>query len=189
MTEKVYYRRLTSALGEIGLVWTAAGGTSPVMIRRIFLPAGQGQGAMKARIREAFPGAIDCANDGVEQIIHQIKRYLTGDVVMFSLDSLDLKACGAFQQQVLRLEFQIPRGKVSTYGRLADRLGRPRAARAVGTALAQNPFPIIIPCHRTIRADGTLGGFGGGLMMKRNLLAMEGVRFDPDGRIMKDHII
>jgi methylated-DNA-[protein]-cysteine S-methyltransferase len=68
-------------------------------------------------------------------------------------------------------------------------LGCPRAARAVGTALANNPFPIIIPCHRTIRADGTPGGFGGGIMMKRNLLEMEGVRFDPRGRVIMDDAV
>jgi methylated-DNA-[protein]-cysteine S-methyltransferase len=187
MTETFFYQQLNSIFGEIGLVWTVAHETTSPLIKRIFLPAGQG--TMKVLIHEAFPGAIDRANDGVDQIIHQIKRYLAGDVVVFSLDSLDLKACGAFQQQVLRFEFQIPRGKVSTYGRLADRLGRPRAARAVGTALARNPFPIIIPCHRAIRADGTLGGFGGGLMIKRNLLTMEGVRFDPYGRVVKDCMI
>jgi methylated-DNA-[protein]-cysteine S-methyltransferase len=56
-------------------------------------------------------------------------------------------------------------------------LENPRAARAVGTALATNPFPIVIPCHRVIRSDGTLGGYGGGLEMKRKLLEMEGVAF------------
>jgi methylated-DNA-[protein]-cysteine S-methyltransferase len=65
-------------------------------------------------------------------------------------------------------------------------LDHPRAARAVGTALARNPFPVIIPCHRAIRGDGTLGGFGGGLKMKRALLEMEGVRFDRYGKVMDD---
>jgi methylated-DNA-[protein]-cysteine S-methyltransferase len=84
---------------------------------------------------------------------------------------------------VLQREFRIPRGRVMSYGGLAGRIGHPRAARAVGTALARNPFPLIIPCHRTIQADGTLGGFGGGLKMKRALLEMEGVAFDRAGRV------
>lgn len=185
MTETFFYQRLTSIFGEIGLVWTGEKETASPAVRRIFLPSDQG--VMKARIREAFPGAIDRANAAIDQIIDQIVRYLAGNTVEFSLDYLDLGVCGAFQQRVLRLEFQIPRGKVSTYGGLADRLGHPRAARAVGTALARNPFPIVIPCHRAIRGDGTLGGFGGGLKMKRALLEMEGVGFDRKNRVQEAH--
>jgi methylated-DNA-[protein]-cysteine S-methyltransferase len=76
---------------------------------------------------------------------------------------------------------------VSTYQRIAQYLGNPRGARAVGTALATNPFPIIIPCHRAIRSDGTLGGYQGGLPMKRVLLEMEGIRVDERGRVAVDH--
>jgi O-6-methylguanine DNA methyltransferase len=68
------------------------------------------------------------------------------------------------------------------------RLSAPRAARAVGTALARNPFPLIIPCHRVVRSDGMLGGFGGGLKMKKALLEMEGVAFDRSGRVQKAHL-
>jgi methylated-DNA-[protein]-cysteine S-methyltransferase len=66
---------------------------------------------------------------------------------------------------------------------VATRLGRPGAARAVGTALATNPFPLAIPCHRVIRSDGSLGGFGGGIEMKRALLAREGVEFRDAGHV------
>jgi methylated-DNA-[protein]-cysteine S-methyltransferase len=184
MKEQFFYQRLNSIFGEIGLVWTPGEGNHCPLVIRIFLPAEGGD--MKAMIQEAFPGAVNHTNDTIAQIIHQIGRCLEGDAVEFSLNHLNLAACGAFQQQVLRLEFQIPRGKVSTYGRLAGRLGHPRAARAVGTALARNPFPIIVPCHRTIRSDGMLGGFGGGLKMKRALLEMEGVQFDRYGRVVKE---
>jgi methylated-DNA-[protein]-cysteine S-methyltransferase len=187
MTEPFFYQRLMSIFGEIGLVWTQEKETASPVVRRIFLPAEQA--VMKARIGEAFRGAVGRAHAAVGRIIDRTERYLQGDAVMFSLDDLDLGACGTFQQRVLRLVFQIPRGKVSTYGALAERLGHPRAARAVGTALARNPFPIVIPCHRAIRGDRTLGGFGGGLKMKRVFLEMEGVRFDSHGRIMKDCII
>jgi methylated-DNA-[protein]-cysteine S-methyltransferase len=73
---------------------------------------------------------------------------------------------------------------MSTYQRIAGHLGNPQAARAVGTALAHNPFPIIVPCHRAIRSDGTLGGFQGGMEMKRILLEMEGVPVDGSGRVV-----
>jgi len=80
-----------------------------------------------------------------------------------------------------------PRGYVSTYGRIARHIGSPRASRAVGSAFAGNPFPLVIPCHRALRSDGRLGGFQAGLAMKRRLLEMEGVRFREDGRVlMKD---
>ena len=77
----------------------------------------------------------------------------------------------------------IPRGRVSTYKRIAAHLGSPTGARAVGNALAGNPFPIIIPCHRAVRSDMSLGGYQGGLSMKRRLLEMEGITFDDTGRI------
>ncbi len=80
-------------------------------------------------------------------------------------------------------EYGIPRGSVSTYGRMAAHLGIPGGARAVGNALATNPFPIVIPCHRAIRSDGTLGGYQGGLAMKRILLEQEGVVIDDRGRV------
>jgi len=90
---------------------------------------------------------------------------------------------------VLRAQIRVPRGFVTTYGRLAAAAGRPGAARAAGHALATNPFPPVVPCHRTLRADGSLGGFGGGLALKRVLLESEGVRFDSAGRVERCHIL
>jgi methylated-DNA-[protein]-cysteine S-methyltransferase len=86
----------------------------------------------------------------------------------------------------LRAEHGIPRGQVSTYQLLAAFIGRPKAARSVGTALATNPFPIIIPCHRAVRSDRSLGGFQGGLLMKRAWLEQEGIGFDTSGRVQVD---
>jgi methylated-DNA-[protein]-cysteine S-methyltransferase len=106
--------------------------------------------------------------------------------VDFRLSLIDLEQCSEFQRRVLLAENKIPRGWVSSYGRIARRLGIPNAARAVGTALARNPFPIIIPCHRTVRSNGDLGGFGGGLKMKRELLELEGVQFSTTGRVLTD---
>jgi methylated-DNA-[protein]-cysteine S-methyltransferase len=185
MTGIFFYQRRMSIFGEIGLAWTGKNETASPAVIRIFLPSGQG--TIEACMREAFPGAINRTNAAIDQIIDRIVRYLAGNTVEFSLDDLDFGACGAFQQRVLRLAFQIPRGKVGTYGGLADRLGHPRAARAVGTALARNPFPLIIPCHRAIRGDGTLGGFGGGLKMKRAFLEMEGVGFGRKNLVQESH--
>ena len=107
-----------------------------------------------------------------------MEAFLNGADIRLSLDLLRLDLCSPFQQQVLRADHAIPRGSVSTYRLIAKHIGNPRSARAVGTAQATNPFPIVIPCHRVIRSDGTLGGYGGGLEMKRRILEMEGIDID-----------
>src|SRR5919109_1562913 len=92
----------------------------------------------------------------------------------------DLGGLTEFEQAVLRKTLEIPRGEVRTYSWVAREIGRPRAVRAVGTALANNPIPILIPCHRVVRSDGVIGNYGaGGPEAKRMILAEEGA--DPDG--------
>lgn len=85
-----------------------------------------------------------------------------------------ISSCPAFQQKVLRAVSAIPRSEVRTYKFIAKQIGNPKAARAVGRALATNPFPLIIPCHRVIGSDGKLGGYQGGIKMKQALLREEG---------------
>lgn len=88
---------------------------------------------------------------------------------------VDLRSVTTFQGQVLQLTARIPRGQVRPYGWLARELGRPRASRAIGTALATNPMPLIIPCHRVVRADGRIGNYSlGGPDIKNRLLDIEG---------------
>ena len=79
-----------------------------------------------------------------------------------------------FYRRVLRATARVPFGEVITYGEAADRAGNPRAFRAAGTALGSNPIPIVVPCHRVIRAGGDIGNYGGGPQMKRFLLELEG---------------
>ncbi len=79
-----------------------------------------------------------------------------------------------FYRRVLRATARVPFGEVITYGEAADRAGNPRASRAAGTALGSNPIPIVVPCHRVIRAGGAIGNYGGGPQMKRFLLELEG---------------
>lgn len=172
--------KITTGMGVIGLIRTAAEGCGPDIIH-IFLPSEGFE--ITEKIDALYPRAVDLGDQAPGQIGSQIRRFFKGEGVEFSLDELDFGICGVFQRRILRLQFQIPRGRVCTYGGLAAKLGCPGAARAVGTALARNPFPIVIPCHRTIRSDGTLGGFGGGLKMKKALLEMEGVRFDRFGSV------
>ena len=140
----------------------------------------------KHLVKTLFPDSISSSCAEVDVVADQIVAFLTGDDVRFSLDIARLDLCSRFQQKVLRAEYGIPRGSVSTYQRIARYLGNANGARAVGAALANNPFPIIIPCHRAIRSDGALGGYQGGLEMKRALLEMEGVLFNDIGRVITE---
>jgi O-6-methylguanine DNA methyltransferase len=87
----------------------------------------------------------------------------------------DLESLSPFEQAVLRKASEIPRGEVRPYGWIAREIGRPKAVRAVGTALAKNPIPILIPCHRVIRSDGRIGEYALGKKLKKEILAAEGV--------------
>jgi methylated-DNA-[protein]-cysteine S-methyltransferase len=164
---------IPSRFGETTLVWRETENGPRVV--EIVLPLKRAETADIPAARPRRP-----ALDGLCQ---SIERYLDGENVELPTDLLDFGSCSPFQQTVLLAERTIPRGRVASYSRLAHHIGHPKAARAVGTALARNPFPIVIPCHRTLRNDGSLGGFGGGLDMKRALLEMEGVAFDQHGRV------
>lgn len=102
-----------------------------------------------------------------------LQRYFQGDRVHFDVP-LAFEGLTPFQTQVLSLTREIPYGHTLTYGELARELGKPGASRAVGQALARNPWPIVVPCHRVVGRNGKLTGFGGGLSMKERLLRLEG---------------
>ena len=191
MSEVFSYVLVPSDFGALGIVWqdtqavetTAAG----ARVQRVFLPNPQAAALDTLQpldtLQMVFPGALSRACPAISELGERIQHFLAGDPVRFDLGIVALARCSEFQQRVLRAEHGIPRGWVSTYGRIARSLGTPRGARAVGRALARNPFPIIIPCHRAIRSDGHLGGFQGDLEMKRALLEMEGVEVTPAGRV------
>lgn len=86
---------------------------------------------------------------------------------------MDLSSGTSFQQKVWRALTKIPFGQTRSYAWVAQKIGKPKASRAVGAACGANPVPVVIPCHRVVASDGSLGGFGGGLPMKRRLLAVE----------------
>ncbi len=108
----------------------------------------------------------------LEQAAAELQEYFEGRRREFDV-AVDTDGT-AFQQEVWRALRGIPYGVTCSYGDIADRIGRPKAVRAVGAANGRNPVPIIVPCHRVIGSNGTLTGFGGGLDTKRQLLALEG---------------
>lgn len=115
----------------------------------------------------------------------QLQSYFRRELHVFNLH-LDISSLTPFRQRVLGMLMNIPYGSTVTYQSLAEMSGSLRGARAVGGAMAANPVPIIIPCHRVIGSDGSLAGYsgGGGTSMKRFLLVMEGV--DITGRVISD---
>jgi methylated-DNA-[protein]-cysteine S-methyltransferase len=138
---------------------------------------------LKERIVKDYPEVNKSPRKIPGGIDSRIAKLFFGKKGNVNLPLLNLSKLTDFSAQVLKQTCKIPRGKVATYSGLAAKLGRPGAARAVGSALANNPFPIIIPCHRVVRADGSLGGFGGGLKMKRELLDREGVALNAEDRV------
>jgi methylated-DNA-[protein]-cysteine S-methyltransferase len=108
----------------------------------------------------------------LDTVRRELDEYFEGRREDFDLP-VDLRVA-PFHESVLRELARVPYGNVVTYGSLAAKVGRPRAARAVGTVMNRNPIPIVLPCHRVIGANGSLTGYGGGLHVKRHLLELEG---------------
>jgi methylated-DNA-[protein]-cysteine S-methyltransferase len=166
--------------GPVALVWDLFDGGPKIVRVLLSKPATPAA----AQVRTIFPDARPVSCREIDGVAVAIRRFLVGEDVIFSLDAAAMATRPAFQQKVLRAEHAIPRGRISTYGLIARHLGKPGAARAVGNALATNPFPILVPCHRAVRSDGALGGYQGGPAMKRTLLEREGVPFDTAGRVV-----
>lgn len=129
-------------------------------------------GELEGRFRKA-PVVCDC--DHLAPVEEQLHEYFDARRTRFDLP-LDLGGLTEFQRAVLSAASGLGFGEVATYTEIARRIGRPRASRAVGNALGRNPVAIVIPCHRVVRSDGSLGGYTGGLEYKEALLDIEGRR-------------
>jgi methylated-DNA-[protein]-cysteine S-methyltransferase len=175
----IFYILISTPVGQVSVVWQEY--HHRPQVKRIVLPT-EDESAIQ-RTLAAYTCSQPASTRVISLLAEQIQESLGGQDVAFDLELLALDQCTPFQQKVLRAEYRIPRGMVSTYGRIAGFVGAPGGARAVGNALARNPFPLIIPCHRAIRSDGWLGGFQGGVSMKRSLLALEGIAVSEDGRV------
>ena len=114
-------------------------------------------------------------SDRLDEVRRALDRYFRGRRLDVDLP-VDLRDVPPFNRLVLEATARIPPGQVATYSDVASRAGSPRAQRAAGNALHDNPIAIVVPCHRVLRADGSLGGYGGGVTIKEWLLAHEGAR-------------
>lgn len=168
--EKVYYADIEIPLGT---VWAAATDRGLVQVHA----SGRKEDFLtELRRRIDAEQVYDPGRFG--ELRRRLELWSEGEPVDFDLP-LDLRGT-EFQKEVWRAIYRIPHGRLSSYGRLAEAIGRPGAARAVGNAVGANPCGIVIPCHRVIWSNGGIGGFGGGydperLDAKRRLLAVEGV--------------
>lgn len=164
MSRKLYYVIFNTAAGWVGLLSSAAG------LKRTTLPQASREKAIAAL-------GVDAAKAILSQVFFKdlftrFNNYFMGQRVDFP-DKLDLQGATDFQRKVWEATKQIPYGQTRSYEWVARQVGKPGAARAVGQALGKNPLPVVVPCHRVITCDGKSGGFGGGLAMKKRLLALE----------------
>jgi len=165
----LYVTAFETAWGRFRLAASAGG------VAAVGLPGGE-DGRFFEYLRRKFPGFLylERTSPELDQGRREIEEYLAGVRREFGVP-FHLRVT-PFQFRVLEAISTVPYGATETYGEVADRIGRPRAARAVGAACGANPLPLIIPCHRLVGASG-LGGYGGGLELKRKLLHHEGVSF------------
>ena len=160
-------------IGACGLAWGEAG------ITALLLPAASPQ-RTRATLLRRHPGAREAVpTPAVQAAIDDVLALLQGEPVELSHVRLDMGGVPDFQRRVYAASRRIGPGHTCTYGELAQRLGEPHAARAVGQALGANPFAIIVPCHRVLAAGGRSGGFSapGGVDTKQRLLEIERARF------------
>lgn len=161
---RLYYSTIETPFG-----WLLAVGRDGKLIE-INLP----KPTMEAALSDAPPGAVDSSAE-FGDLIKRLRLYFNGEAVDFSNIPVEFEMFGEFEKQVLQEAMKTPFGRLISYGDLAALAGSPRAARAVGNAMRKNPLPIVVPCHRVVHSDGSLGGYMGGLDLKRKLLALEGI--------------
>lgn len=166
------YCLFDTVIGRCGLAWTDRG------VASVLLPD-TSDNELRAHFARRFPAAHETTPPAdMRQAIDSIAALLSGEPIDLSFVTLDMTGVPEFNQRVYEAARLIPPGTTVTYGDLARQLGVPGSARAVGQALGRNPFPIIVPCHRVVAADGKSGGFSapGGVSTKLRMLAIEGER-------------
>ena len=179
-----FYSSFSSPFDVFSIIWEE--NDSDLQVQRIFLTDPEIKSETKTFI--AFKTIESGSSSVINSLGNKILKFLEGEKIDFDLQLIGFDQCLEIQKKVLLAEYDIPRGWVSTNKRIADKIGIPKGARAVGNALARNPFPIVIPCHRAIKSNGELGGFQGGIEMKRALLEMEGIEFSNRGKVITNKI-
>jgi methylated-DNA-[protein]-cysteine S-methyltransferase len=165
MTQQLNYIIFNTDMGWVGILGSAKG------LLRTTLPHPSAQ-----EIRRLLGDSINQASRSPRlfaDLVRRLKLYFGGHRVNFS-DKLDLSKATTFQRAVWETTRLIPYGETRSYAWVAEQIKQPKALRAAGQALGRNPLPIIVPCHRVVASNGKLGGFSGGIEVKKRLLYMEG---------------
>lgn len=171
-----YYHVFETAMGFCAIAWSDAG------IVRFQLPTKGAAAAERLMRRRALGAEPEAPSGEVAAVVAAAKRYFAGEETDFSDAPLDLAGENGFFAQIYAALRRVGWGRTTTYGALAKEVGAGReAARDVGEAMAKNPAPLIIPCHRVLAAGGKVGGFSapGGSKTKMRMLELEGVRLGP----------
>lgn len=161
----VAYRTIDSLVGPLLLAATEKG-----LVRVAY--AIEGHDAVLEQLAERVSPRVLRAPARLDQVAREVEEYFAGQRLAFDLP-LDFQLSQGFRRTVLSHLPEIGYGKTASYTAIAAAAGNPRAVRAVGTACAKNPLPVVVPCHRVVRSDGTIGQYVGGTDAKRALLAME----------------
>lgn len=161
----VAYRTIDTPVGEMLVAATEVG-----VVRLAFAVEGFDQ-VLDVLARKVSPRVLR-APARLDRLVHEVEEYLTGRRRSFDVP-LDLSLASGFRRAVVQHLPEIPYGRTATYTDVAAIAGSPRAVRAVGTACAKNPLPLVVPCHRVVRSDGTTGQYAGGPAAKRWLLDLE----------------
>lgn len=147
--------------------------TTPRGLVRVGLPNQDPDAALEELASKISPRVMEAPTQ-LDDARRQLDLYFEGKSHDFDLP-LDWQLTGGFRERVQRSIVRIPYGETRSYTEMAAAAGNERAVRAAGTACGSNPIPIVVPCHRVLRSNGALGGYGGGLLMKQALLEFEGV--------------
>jgi methylated-DNA-[protein]-cysteine S-methyltransferase len=165
----VAFERHETPLGTVLVGATAAG------LVRIGLPSETEADVLQQLADRVSPRVLRAPRPSLTRTRRQLDEYFEGSRRRFELE-LDWQLARGFRREVLRATAEIPYGETSSYRAVAGRAGSPGAVRAAGTALATNPLPIVVPCHRVLRTGGALGAYRGGPAAKAMLLELEGTR-------------
>jgi methylated-DNA-[protein]-cysteine S-methyltransferase len=163
----VAYANVDSPFGPLLLASTPRG------LVRVNLPAYDPEETLEELAAKVSPRVLE-APAKLDEVRRELDLYFEGKLTEFDLP-IDWQLTGGFRGKVQRAINRIPFGQTRTYTEMARSAGNERAVRAAGTACGSNPIPIVVPCHRVLRSSGALGGYGGGLPMKEELLKLEGV--------------
>lgn len=165
----VAYRTIDSPLGPLVLAATPAG------LVRVGFVATEGEETILTGLAQRVSPRVLRSPGRLDKAAQQVEEYLAGRRGGFEL-ALDLSLASGFRGEVVRVLPRIAYGSTASYGEVAALVDRPRAVRAVGTACATNPLPLVLPCHRVVRGDGSIGQYLGGAEAKRTLLDLESAR-------------